>query len=471
MTTAVRDTTLVAAGSGTGTNGDTPAGTAAGDIVLAFGHINNNPTWIDNNGGNAFTKDIAYEPATNEALHSWSIRPTGGNITGWGGTPDFLAGASTRWSISLVAISDPDPSVIFDVTPSTSHGTADPTGASTTVTVVSLTATTACLLFVLIGADGNGSSISTTDMVAQGFTVLENGGNQAQCLLVKQVAAGATGALSFTSAVPGATQWVSMPYLVRMASSGLATGRADETDTALAPSSLKKQVAAGLSSETDSALARTLGRAVPAGSSVETDSALAPALTKQAAPGVTAETDSALARTLGRAVPAGLSMETDTALALALTSGLVPGVAEETDSALARTLSRAVPAGLSAETDSALAPELTSGLVPGVAVESDSALARTLSKATSPGVAAETDVAKAPTFELRAGVAVEDDAALPLDLSGGFAVGLASETDTALAPGIAPGSAGVYITTVVEGHRCKVLKNGNFCRYYFEPIP
>jgi hypothetical protein len=431
MTTAVRDSTLVAGASGTGTNGDTPAGTVAGDLVLAFGHINNNPTWVDNNGANAFTKDLAYEPATNEALHSWSIRPTGGNITGWGGTPDFTAGSSTRWSISMVAISDPDPSVIFDVTPSTSHGTADPTGASTTVTVLSLTATTDCLLFVLIGADGSGSAINTTDMVAQGFTVLENGGNQAQCLLVKQVAAGATGALSFTSAVSAATQWVSMPYLVRMASSGLETGRADETDTALAPSSLKKQVAAGSAPETDTALSLALGRAVPTGLATETDAALAPALTKQAAPGVSAETDSALSSSMVRTVPAGIA----------------------------------------SETDSALAPALTSGLVPGVAVEIDSAMARPLSKALAPGAAAETDIAKAPTFELRAGVTVEDDAALPLDLSGGFAVGLASETDTALALGIAPGSAGVYIITVVEGQRYKVLKNGNFCRYYFEPLP
>lgn len=217
MATAVRDSTLVAAGSGTATNADTPAGTAGdSDIVLVFAHINNNPTWVDNNGANALTKDIAYEPATNEALHSWSLRPTAANVAGWGGTPDFTAGASTRWAMAMVAVSDPNPSVIFDVTPnSATQGQFDSTGASTTITVTSLDATTDCLLFILIGADGNATTITTTDMTNQGFTVLENGGNQALCLLVKSVSAGATGALSFTSAVPALTQWISMPYLVR----------------------------------------------------------------------------------------------------------------------------------------------------------------------------------------------------------------------------------------------------------------
>lgn len=221
MATAVRDSTRVSAGSGTATNCDTPTGTASGDTCVVIAGINNNPTWVDNNGANALTKDLAYEPGVNQALHVWSIRPSGGNITGWGGTPDFTAGASTRWSMCMVTFSDPDGSVIWDVTPSTSHGTADITGASTTVTVSALTATTDCFLLVAVLADGNTTAIDTTPMTNDGFTVLENGGNQSIGLFSKSVAAGSTGTFSWANAVPAATQWLSIPFLIRKTSSGV----------------------------------------------------------------------------------------------------------------------------------------------------------------------------------------------------------------------------------------------------------
>jgi hypothetical protein len=217
VTTAVRSSTLVNAGSGTATNCDTPTGTVAGDVCLVFGHINNNPTWVDNNGANAFTKDYAYEPATNEALHGWSIRPTSGNISGWGGTPDFTSGASTRWSMCMVTISDPDPSVIDDATPV--MGQFDATGSTTTVTVNSITATAESLHFIAVGADGNTTVIDTTSVIGAGYTVLQNGGAQALLVAVKQVPAGATGDIVLSSMVPGATQWIAATRLVRMNSS------------------------------------------------------------------------------------------------------------------------------------------------------------------------------------------------------------------------------------------------------------
>lgn len=230
MATAIRDTTRVSGGSGTGTNCDTPTGTTSGDTCVVLAAINNNPTWVDNNGANALSKDLAYEPATNQAFHIWSIRPSSGNISGWGGTPDFTAGASTRWSMCMLTFSDPDGSAIWDVTPSSGDGTVDDTGASTTITVKALTATTDAILIIAIVADGNTTTITTTNMTGQGFTVLENGGNQGLCLITKDVSAGSTGTFSFTSAVPAATQWISFPVLIRKAGAATATGSGGSVD-------------------------------------------------------------------------------------------------------------------------------------------------------------------------------------------------------------------------------------------------
>jgi hypothetical protein len=92
------------------------------------------------------------------------------------------------------------------------------------------------------------------------------------------------------------------------------TGRADETDSALAPA-VRKLLAAGLATETDAALA--------------------PALVKRLAPAIAAELDTALAPTLHRTLAPGIATESDLALALSWTKRLAPGLAAEVDAAVA----------------------------------------------------------------------------------------------------------------------------------------
>lgn len=111
-----------------------------------------------------------------------------------------------------------------------------------------------------------------------------------------------------------------------------AAGIATETDTALA---LSISLGLGLAQETDTALA--LGLSAGVGLSTETDSALGLTATQSRAVGMSTETDTALALSVssGLAVPVGLATETDTALALAI--GIGVGLSTETDSALALT--------------------------------------------------------------------------------------------------------------------------------------
>jgi hypothetical protein len=94
----------------------------------------------------------------------------------------------------------------------------------------------------------------------------------------------------------------------------IATGRADETDSALAPAVLKL---------------------LAAGVAAETDAALAPALVKRLAPAIAAELDTALAPALHRALAPGAATESDLGLALAWQKRLAPGLAAETDTAVA----------------------------------------------------------------------------------------------------------------------------------------
>jgi hypothetical protein len=232
--TAVRSSSRNQAASGTATTVPVPTGCAAGDALIVIGHINNNPTWVDNNGANPLTKDNTYQPAGNAALHVWSHRVTSGDLTAWSTNLDFTAGSSTRWTLVAICIQDPDPSVIYDAT--TVEGLFNSTG-STTATADAITATSAGAIHLpCFGADGSGTTITTTPLTGAGYTVAQNGGNQALCVGHKTVAAGSTGQTTVT--LPGGTQWLALSIAVRIAAAGLTpTSRTPSDDaTAISPS-------------------------------------------------------------------------------------------------------------------------------------------------------------------------------------------------------------------------------------------
>ena len=94
-------------------------------------------------------------------------------------------------------------------------------------------------------------------------------------------------------------------------------------------------VAAGLATETDTALATSFLFEPQAGLATETDTALVPILLLEYAAGLTTETDTALAISLVVGPQAGLVTETSTALAVTLLREYTVGLATETDTALA----------------------------------------------------------------------------------------------------------------------------------------
>lgn len=109
-----------------------------------------------------------------------------------------------------------------------------------------------------------------------------------------------------------------------------ATGRADETDTALALAALQIR-ATGLAAETDTAFALAGVQLRAVGRADETDSALALAAVQKLATGRADETDTAFALAPGAANSPGIALETDTAFALAGVQIMPVGMAVELD--------------------------------------------------------------------------------------------------------------------------------------------
>lgn len=216
---------------------------------------------------------------------------------------------------------------------------------------------------------------------------------------------------------------------------GIGVGMASETDSALVlGASLSR--AAGMASETDTAF--PLGAAIGAGQAVETESALALTSVLIRPAGLAAENDNGLALPMVLANQAGIATETDTALGLSATHIRAAGLAAETDSALALTAVHLRAAGMATETDTGFALPPGGGpiiLPAGMATETDTAFG--LGIALSAGLATETAVALALTaVQIRAaGLASETDTGFALSSGGPIIVpvGMAVEADDAFA--------------------------------------
>ena len=155
-------------------------------------------------------------------------------------------------------------------------------------------------------------------------------------------------------------------------------------------------VTIGQPSETDSALAIAVSKALSIGQVTETDSALGFTVLKQRALGLTTETDSALPIT--PPVPSiGLATETDSALAIAAAKALAIGQPSEADTALGITVAKSRALGQPAETDSPLGMTGAKALAIGQPAETDSALPMTLPGVIILGQPLETDSALAMT--------------------------------------------------------------------------
>lgn len=196
MATTVRASSSNSATTGTAVSVTAPTGTTTGDVVIVTVHCNGQTTIVDNNGATAFTEDLNdYKPNTTagQTLSVFSRRIVGGDPS----TYNFTIGATGRWNVIAVALQNPDPSTIYDVTPT--GGNNRDTTLAATVSAASITTTTANAIHFCVGCiDTNALTMSGTPA---GYTVEKNvSPNQTTAVVYKVIAAaGATGAQTFTA--------------------------------------------------------------------------------------------------------------------------------------------------------------------------------------------------------------------------------------------------------------------------------
>src|SRR5260221_3046435 len=190
---AVRRPSSIPGGTGSALAVAAPAGVAVGDAVIVICHINGQTTLADNNGTTPFAEDLPdFAPNTSSGMTTsvFSRRIQAGDPS----TYNFTGGASDRWSAVAIALSDPDPSTIYDVAIGTANTDAPP--QASVATIPSVTTATDKSIHLAVGlADG---AHVMTDTPA-GYTLLQSTGNQAIRAASKTITpAGATGALTMT---------------------------------------------------------------------------------------------------------------------------------------------------------------------------------------------------------------------------------------------------------------------------------
>lgn len=226
---------------------------------------------------------------------------------------------------------------------------------------------------------------------------------------------------------------------LKPASQTFTLGIASETDGAVAMV-FTKVMAAGLASEIDTAPVAVTSKGTSLAAAAETDSATALVPAKLITLGLATETDAPPALVITRsAKQLGQATETDSAPAVAVSKLVTLGAATESDTALAMNFVAAgvTEFGVAAETDTAYGVLVSKQVVLGIATETATARPMVLSKAAPIGVGAETDTAFALIIsgltDIDFAVATETDSALPLSISKTALLARADETDTAAA--------------------------------------
>ena len=233
----------------------------------------------------------------------------------------------------------------------------------------------------------------------------------------------------------------------------VAVGVATETDLALAIGGLKA-LGFTVAAETDSAqgvnpvrsaLLGTAGeidigfaiphrKDKPVGVATETDASLALGRLKEQAIALAAEIDTTFPIPHRKDKPIGTAGETDAALALGPLKELLITLAGEADTTFAVSASRAKTLGVAGETDTAFVITWTKAKPLGVAGETNSAFVVTWAKAKTLGLATEVDTALTvrPERLVPITLALELDTTFALVGEKARVIGIAGETDTAL---------------------------------------
>lgn len=203
MAHSFRTATQNSSSTGTAISVSAPTGTVAGDLVKVIVHANGQTTIVDNNGSTPFTEQINdYKPNTTNG-HTMSVFSRviqSGDPT----TYNFTSGASGRWGIIAIAITDTS-TPQDDVAPSTTNATnRDSAGDGTAVTASINTGVNNASHIVVAGWDTGAIGTITTPA---GYTLLANangGGNPLHASYKLITSAGATGTTNIVNTEFGA---------------------------------------------------------------------------------------------------------------------------------------------------------------------------------------------------------------------------------------------------------------------------
>lgn len=192
MGTSVRASS-VANGTGVGASVAAPAGTAAGDLVVAICAVNNvSGSIADANGATPFVSHLTFFVAGIVSVNIYSRRIQGGDPS----TYNFGAFSTDVWAAAAITFQNPHPSVKFDVIPAAGTFASDISNTLTTFSAPSITTTTSNAIHVVVGNPDNGS---TGGAGPAGYTADQSSNALPLILAHKTIAnPGATGAQAFT---------------------------------------------------------------------------------------------------------------------------------------------------------------------------------------------------------------------------------------------------------------------------------
>lgn len=220
MATAIRSSS-VGVIAGTALSVSAPSGTTTGDLVIVLVYCNSLNAISDNNGSTPFTEDLTdFQETNNGSVSSiFSRRTQSGDPT----TYNFTV-PNERGTAIAICFSDPDPTTIYDVAPTSTNSSAFSfTGSPTSDSIT--TATNGAFHIVACGMDGAGAADITA--VPTDYTQLQNhdGSTGMSFATAYRViaAAGATGSKSWT--VSGSNGAITHSFAVYPKSSSTPKGR------------------------------------------------------------------------------------------------------------------------------------------------------------------------------------------------------------------------------------------------------
>lgn len=327
---------------------------------------------------------------------STTITLSGNGNPGMGLVVAYDKTVAGAWAVASTTADDATQATGVDAI--TGTFAADPGITAGDLVEVTFHATTDAGVFTSPDLAVPGCTVGAGTVAADEPTVSGNDG-RLYVVIFPVTAGSSTGAATFTVDVDALNASAGPMVLTRLrepAASGVAVGRAVESDTARGLTA-SRQLAVARGVETDTARAVTTSKSLALARGVEVDTARALSVTKSPTLGRAVEVDTARPVTTSKSLVLGRAVETGTPRGVTTTKRTVLGRAAETDTARGVTVPSQTVLGRAVEGDVARPVTASKSLVLGRAVETGTARPVTTAKAAVLGRGVEVDLARAGT--------------------------------------------------------------------------